>query len=230
MHSVRRRNLRALIATNYRSVADFSHQHGISESQLSQWLSSTYRHGNNFGEKAARKLELTIGLAPLTLDALGEVDLPPPARNHPNAEDSCEIKIRDMSVGTAKGNKTSSSKHANTVERIAVSVSWLKSRVKFNDVNTLSLTTAHGDSMEGTFSDGDTLLVDHSVHEIGIDAIYVLTLNNELYVRRLQSCPDGTVLMISDNKRYSPYVIKGRSLSSLHVLGRVLLAWNAGKL
>jgi phage repressor protein C with HTH and peptisase S24 domain len=237
MHLVRRKNLKALITTYHRSVADFSRQYNISESQLSQWLSNTYRNGNNFGEKAARKLELTVGLAPLSLDALGNVELHPHTpltsglmHGHANAEDSCEISVRDMALAASIGNNISRPKPMNAIERMTVSVSWLRSRVKFNGVNTLSLITAHGDGMEGTFSDGDTLLIDHSVHDIAIDAIYVLTLNDELYIKRLQRCPDGTIQMISDNKRYAPHVIKSRSLSKLHVLGRVLLAWNAGKL
>jgi phage repressor protein C with HTH and peptisase S24 domain len=238
MHSIRRKNLRTLIAKEARgSVAAFGRMYDIDESRLSQLLSDTYRSGNNFGEKAARGLEQKIGLPLLQLDAL---DAPVPS--HPNlsigpmlprstqinADGAYEIAIYD--VAASMGNGLSMPEHSDVIERMTVSADWLKSHVKFSRADNLALITAYGDSMEGTFSDGDMLLVDRGVGEIKIDAVYVLALNEELYIKRLQRRPDGAILMISDNKRYDPYVIKNGERDKFHVLGRVLLAWNAHKL
>ena len=84
--------------------------------------------------------------------------------------------------------------------------------------------------MRPTFDDGDVLLVDRGITEIKIDAIYVLSLNDELYIKRLQRRPNGSVVMISDNKNYEPYTIAESELDRFKVLGRVVLAWNAHRL
>jgi phage repressor protein C with HTH and peptisase S24 domain len=74
------------------------------------------------------------------------------------------------------------------------------------------------------------LLVDRGVSEVKLDAVYVLSLHDELYIKRLQRRPDGALLMISDNDKYPPYVIENKDRDAFRVEGRVLLAWNARKL
>lgn len=236
MHSVRRNNLRALIAQQTQSsVAAFGRMFDLDESRLSQLLSDTYRAGNNFGEKAARSLEQKIGLAPLALDALDPCAPPPlsigailPRSRQAGTEDTYDVAI--YNVAPSIGNSLSMPEHEDVVLRMKICARWLKSHVKFSRPDNLSLITVFGDSMEGTFSEGDTLLVDRGVNDIKIDAVYVLSLNDGLYIKRLQRRPDGAILMISDNKRYDPYVIKHDERDMLHVLGRVLLVWNAHKL
>lgn len=69
MNSIRRRNLRAVIEQwKDGTAAQFSRDTGIDESRLAQVLSEKYRGGNNFGEKAARSIEIAAGLPPLYLD------------------------------------------------------------------------------------------------------------------------------------------------------------------
>lgn len=120
--------------------------------------------------------------------------------------------------------------HDEVVERMIVSGAWLRRNVSSTATGNLALITGYGDSMEGTFSDGDLLLVDRGVVDIKIDGVFVLALNDELYIKRLQRRPDGTVLMISDNKKYEPFLIQNGDREKFTVLGRVLLAWNAKKL
>lgn len=118
----------------------------------------------------------------------------------------------------------------DVVEEIAVSKEWLRRYVNATAPTNLALLDARGDSMEGTFSDGDLLLVDRGISEVKVDAVYVLALDDELFIKRLQRRPDGTMLMLSDNPKYPPYELKNGDLSTFQVLGRVLLAWNARRL
>lgn len=120
--------------------------------------------------------------------------------------------------------------HDEIVEEIAVSKEWLRRYVSATAPGNLALLDARGDSMEGTFADGDLLLVDRGISEVKVDAVYVLALDDELFIKRLQRRPDGTMLMLSDNPKYPPYEIKNGDLSTFQVLGRVLLAWNARRL
>lgn len=77
-----------------------------------------------------------------------------------------------------------------------------------------------GDSMEPTLKDGDTVLIDQSEKEILDGRIYVVTLGDELRVKRVQKGWDGIVLT-SDNPRYSDIHIAARDLEAFKVHGRV---------
>lgn len=151
-----------------------------------------------------------------------------PAVAQKDYRETFEIPVLDV-IGSM-GSGVVLPEHEEAVERMTVTGAWLRRNVTATSPGNLSLITGYGDSMEGTFSDGDLLLVDCGINEIKIDAVYVLGLNDELYIKRLQRRPDGSVLMISDNKKYEPYLIQNGEREKFRVLGRVVLAWNAKKM
>lgn len=93
----------------------------------------------------------------------------------------------------------------------------------------LSIITGMGDSMETTFKSGDPLVVNQNVQTFVEDGIYLFTLNEMLYVKRLQRLPN-CIKMISDNKNYTDYNIQGEELKSLIIHGKVLFAWNGRRI
>lgn len=143
--------------------------------------------------------------------------------------DLIDIPRLDVAGSMGKG-LTQPDDYEDVIDRLRVSTAWLRRNVNATNHSSLAVITGYGDSMEGTFNDGDLLLVDRGVTEIKIDAVYVLALKGELYIKRLQRRPDGTLLMLSDNEKYKPYEIKDGELEQFEVLGRVLLAWNARRL
>jgi phage repressor protein C with HTH and peptisase S24 domain len=166
-------------------------------------------------------------------DELRQGELPDPSESEIEAvygpkTDSFVIPVFDVEASMGCG--ALMPVHDEIVERMTVTGAWLRRNVNASSPNNLALITGYGDSMEGTFSDGDLLLVDRGVNKIKVDAVYVLSLNDELYIKRLQRRPDGSVLMISDNKKYEPYIIENGERNKFEVLGRVLLAWNSKKL
>ena len=82
------------------------------------------------------------------------------------------------------------------------------------------LMDVRGDSMEPLFRDGDTLLVDQSDTEIMDGRIYVVTLGDELRVKRIQKGFKGVVLR-SENPRYADITIEGADLEQFRIHGRV---------
>ena len=62
-----------------------------------------------------------------------------------------------------------------------------------------------GDSMEGVLSDGDNILVNHAA-TTPRDGLFVLRINNDLMVKRVQSLP-GKLLITSVNPAYAPFEI-----------------------
>lgn len=143
---------------------------------------------------------------------------------------SDDVAIPLLNVAASMGRGLVLPEHDEVVTSMSVNRAWLGRNASFTAFENLCLLTGHGDSMKGTYEDGDVLLVDRGVREVKLDAVYVLALNDELYVKRLQRRPDGTVLMISDNRAYEPYLIADGERNKFQVLGRVVLAWNAKRL
>lgn len=77
-----------------------------------------------------------------------------------------------------------------------------------------------GDSMEPEFYEGDTLLVDKSDIEIRDGKVYVVTLGDELRVKRIFNSLNGLILR-SDNPKYPDIHVEGPDLETFVVHGRV---------
>ncbi|MBU2750815.1 helix-turn-helix transcriptional regulator [Acidithiobacillus thiooxidans] len=140
------------------------------------------------------------------------------------------IRIPLMNVNGAQGAGCYPPEHEIVIQEIMVGEQWLRRNLIFSAPVNLSIITGIGDSMKPAFQDGDLLLVDRGVSEIKVDAVYVIYLHGKIYVKRLQSRPDGALLMISDNKAYEPFIILQHDRVEMEVRGRVLAAWNMNKL
>lgn len=115
------------------------------------------------------------------------------------------------------------------VTEMVVDEGWLRRNCTFTAPENLALLSGAGDSMEPTFSHGDALLVDRGITDARFDGIYCLALNDELYIKRVQRKPDGSLVMISDNRAYDPYQIQPKR-DRMNVLGRVVMTWCARRL
>jgi len=120
--------------------------------------------------------------------------------------------------------------HIDVIRDMTVHLDWLARRgVSYSKAENLAIITGDGDSMEGTFSDGASLLVDLGISEIRTDAIYVFTLDGDLFIKRLQRITGKSLSMISDNPRYKPVELNSEQLERMHVHARVLLIWDVKK-
>ena len=77
-----------------------------------------------------------------------------------------------------------------------------------------------GDSMEPLFSEGDTLLVDRSDTDVMDGRIYVVTLGDELRVKRIHKGLSGVILR-SENSKYPDIQVSASDLEAFVVHGRV---------
>ena len=151
---------------------------------------------------------------------------------HRKSSDVGFVTIPHLDVTASMGPGRAPPEHIVEVIRdITVHVDWLKIQgLNYSKVDNLAIIDGDGDSMEGTFRNGDALLVDRGITEIRTDAIYVFTLDGDLFIKRLQRMTGGALRMISDNPVYPPIIIDGEQLDRVHIQARVLLAWNARKL
>jgi len=141
------------------------------------------------------------------------------------------LTIPQLDVAASMGPGVDAPGHVDTIRDITVRLEWLREQgLSYSKIENLAIITGDGDSMAGTFNDGDSLLVDRGITEIRTDAIYVFTLDGQLFIKRLQRMAGGNLRMISDNPIYPAMVIEGAQLERVHIQARVLLAWNARKL
>ena len=97
---------------------------------------------------------------------------------------------------------------------------WIENYVT-RDIKKLSVISVKGDSMEGVLNDGDTILINHS-QTTPRDGLYVLRLNENLLVKRLQLIPGGIVNVISANEAYPTFEIDLKNpTDDVAIIGRV---------
>lgn len=97
---------------------------------------------------------------------------------------------------------------------------WIENYVT-RDIKNLSVISVKGDSMEGVLNDGDTILINHG-QTTPRDGLYVLRLNENLLVKRLQLIPGGIVNVISANEAYPTFEIDLKNLTDdVAIIGRV---------
>ncbi|MBC3953154.1 MULTISPECIES: XRE family transcriptional regulator [Pseudomonas] len=217
---------------------DFANQFGLDASYLSQLLNGHRK----LGEKAAATLEGKIDLPAGTLvtpeisDANELLDgaapkTAPPVDTKKVMESLGFITIPHLNVAASMGYGLVPENQVEVIREMTVHLDWLKTQgVPYSSLENLAIITGDGDSMEGTFRDGDSLLVDRGITEVRTDAVYVFTLDGDLFIKRLQRLTGGALRMISDNPVYPPIMIDGADLEKIHIQARVLLVWNARKL
>lgn len=83
-----------------------------------------------------------------------------------------------------------------------------------------------GDSMEGTLSDGDWVLVDISRNYIDGDGLFLIRMTSGLAVKRIQNSIGGKIVIKSDNKKYDNIE---SSAEEIPVIGKVIYTLKAEK-
>jgi phage repressor protein C with HTH and peptisase S24 domain len=87
--------------------------------------------------------------------------------------------------------------------------------------NKMVLMDIFGNSMEPEMKDGDTILIDESQKDILAGAIYAVGIDDTIMVKRVEKHPNKLVLL-SDNKDYSPIYLQGNELNSVRIIGKVI--------
>lgn len=106
------------------------------------------------------------------------------------------------------------------VDQVALPARYLRDVLRV-DPDQASIVVVSGDSMYDTLSEGDLVIVDHSIKEFRQDAVYVLRVDDCLLVKRLRKRLDGTLVVASDNPRYPEELIAPGRLDQVAIVGRV---------
>lgn len=115
------------------------------------------------------------------------------------------------------------------VNLMGLSIDWIHDNIRGTSVKDLSLLTGVDNSMAPTITDTTTMIIDNSVNEIKKDGIYVMDIDGQIFVKRVQrdlAC--GAVHLISDDGRYP--TVTADADTKIRVLGRAVYKCSLEKL
>ena len=216
------------------------------ESHISQIL-----RGYSFGARAARNLELKLGIPHRLLD-----QVPPGLEDVESAQAALNSGTVEM-LGNYSNNLVSGMEIINipqyrmsglinkegasrafsgagsrlllrdqpgVITDMRVSAEWLTKNVHgFTSPRNLCIVTGFGDSMRPMYNPGDPLLVDTGINSVMFDSVYFFRVEGEGFVKRLQRIPGEGLRVLSSNQSYETWTIKPEM--DFEVLGRVIKAW-----
>ena len=224
MHEHRRKRLLALIADRYdgdrQQICDAS---GISESRLAQLLSSSYRHGQGFGEKAARALEERLHLVPLYFDqfAVSEMATPYVVRPTLKTEADDAVTIRQVVLALTAGSvHTAMQVIAPTLCLWKFPKSWLKAQGLHADK--LFAVAVTGAGMAPRLHEGDVVVVNGADTALQDGAVYLINYRGEAIIKRL-ALDLGRWFMTSDNNAGKRYPRLEFDQPDCILLGRIIV-------
>lgn len=147
-----------------------------------------------------------------------------PVALHPLPGKNGVYRVESLDIGQ----KTAQGIHARdefieTIQAIEYGVD--EARVLFNGrpAENIRLIAINSDSMAGTFAPRDQIFVDISVRMFDGDGIYIFTLDNQLYLKRLQ-LQHRKIAVISDNKRYETWYLSTEEAACLQVHAKVIMS------
>ncbi|MFC5475810.1 S24 family peptidase [Paraherbaspirillum soli] len=187
----------------------------------------------NMGDDVARRIEIALGEPIGWMDTSHKHTAQQERAVYPADNNLDETTLVVSNAAIPMGLNFSRPESTHIVETMNVTRAWVRGNLTaLTGTENLAILSASGDSMAPTFNDGDLLLVDRGVREIHLDAIYVISRNNELFIKRVrQRLQDGAIIIKSDNPLYGPDdIVEHAERDQLVVLGRVVWAWNARKL
>ena len=98
---------------------------------------------------------------------------------------------------------------------------WIDNFLRL-DPHDLSVLSVKGDSMEGVLNDRDVILINHA-DNTPKEGVYVLRIDGDLIVKRVQRKPGGKIGIISANEAYAPYDVELSNLpNDFAIVGRVV--------
>ncbi len=90
------------------------------------------------------------------------------------------------------------------------------------DPRNLSVISVYGDSMEGVLNDKDVILINHEDRDPR-EGIYVLRIDGQLLVKRVQILPGSNLYISSTNPAYKPFTVSLADFSEdFAIIGKVV--------
>lgn len=229
----RQANLRTIVTKRYSdNQRACSVAWGMKPPMISRWLSlGAIKDPRGISEETARRIEVLEGLDIYDLDAdpenfsLNKIEISPAVKKQ-----DAYLSISNASASMGYGLEAPD--FEMIVDTMRVTKSWVNMELPtISSINNLAILPGYGDSMSPTFNSGDLLFVDRGVTTIKDDAIYVFSIDSQIFVKRIIRNPiKRTIIAKSDNDAYGQFEIEEKDQQRMIVHGLIVYAWNKKKL
>lgn len=137
----------------------------------------------------------------------------------PDPKDCITVDYIHINPSCGKG---TSVYHDADITPIKLGTQMLQSVLKVSHPQNLKVFKASGDSMTPTIEDSDMLLVDTGRTDFNNGGIFLLTINNDWFIKRLRKRITGELDIISDNDKYPVETFKQDTDIEVFIKGRVI--------
>lgn len=117
-----------------------------------------------------------------------------------------------------------------TIKELIIHEDWLQRNLRVTSANSIAIREMRGDSMHPTIKDGEIMFIDVSANRIDRDGIYMVTVDDDLYVKHVLRIPGKLKFSNTAPSKSSTFEIRKAEFDRVHVLGRVVGSWAIRKL
>ncbi|WP_234192676.1 S24 family peptidase [Pseudacidovorax sp. NFM-22] len=231
VETIRRERLLELVR-EHRTAAGLSKLINKAPAQISQWVNQSVDSKSGkpraMSGAIAREIEAALGKPTGWMDNPDD-DLESSSASTPFLPGFQKLAVPLLANSGSMGPGDEDMGEEVMTGALPVSPEWAQRTLKPTGLQNLRFIHGYGDSMKGTFEDGDLLLVDIGVQEPKIDGVYVLEANERVYIKRVRQRMDGVYEISSDNPKVRTVDVLDGSIE-VKCRGRVLWAWNGVKL
>lgn len=191
------------------NLKKFRFDNGLSQEELGKILNVSKQH--------ISKIEK--GKASLTLEKYEILEKKYDLSLQSQLDDCIEIDHIHINPSCGKGTVVLDEPE---ITPIKLGTQMIQSVLKISNPHNLKTFKACGDSMETIIEDGDLLLVDSGRTDFTNGGVFLLTINNDWYVKRLRKRLSGELDVISDNLKYPVETFKPDDDIEIVIRGRVV--------
>lgn len=176
-----------------------------------------------------QKAEEIAGVMGWKAPSLSEIDFTSSLKGISDITRSRNHKSQDtLTLTSDPGERSGETVAKGTVVRMEVLIDWLrKTFPAVEQLDKLSLGFPIDAAMGGTFQPDDVLIADTQVRSFGADGIYAFSVDDKLFIKRIQAIPGRGYLVISDDKEhYEPFMLEADVLERTEVQAQILGKWN----
>ena len=177
-------------------------------------------HGDKTSQTIQKNDERPIKVALQTQPP--DVRMLRPAPRMPHSEEpDVEVALVPLVAASLSAGGGSLESEGEVLDHFAFHHHWL---CRKGNPEQMVLMKVSGDSMEPAICHGDMVLIDQGKTRIYGHTIYAVGVNDEIYVKQVETLPGSRMVLRSLNKSYDPIEVdlRGDMANSVRIIGKVI--------
>lgn len=210
IYEIRQKNLRKIVE-QMNSQSELAEKIGVETSYISRVIGKN--PSKNIGSRMARNIEHALSLTSGFLDKEELVS--------EGESTQTTIPVYAITASMGRGRFVESEV---IIKIVVVNQSTLGEMRLTGTNHGIVAVYADGESMEPTIPPKSIVFVDRNQRDLR-DGVYLVRLEDMIYVKRIQRLPDHKLKVISDNPIYKPFDVDLKNGDDFEILGKVVRTW-----